>query len=250
MAKLKAAHIVLAFSAMLTFSGMLVEAKPTHSKLSRIDAVFRLDMLNSNKDYVENIIGPAKYIVPSSLQEKVEIRDYLVDGCNIEVAYKATMVVYLGLKGVSPHCQFPLRRFIPHTPAQKIDELSKLTFDMFETEVGAGIQKNFYGVECLGSCGNSADPSVSLYHEGAHVDEFIKIFVQEDYPYADQVSDSAFNELEGVLLKQESGDYVAYGRVKCDPKYQPLERQLFKNSRVKNVFVGFDLSALAPSCRD
>ena len=54
--------------------------------------------------------------------------------------------------------------------------------------------------------------------------------------------------VERVLLKKEASDYVSYGRVTCDPKYQIIEQNLFKNSLVKNVYVGGNLDVLSPHC--
>lgn len=247
MVKLKT---VAAAAVLLATSGIHADARPAHGISTKIDTLFRVDMLNSNREYVEHLIGPAKYTDATSGDHSKERRYYIVDSCNVEIGYKDGAVTYLGLKGVSLHCRFPLQRFIPHLPPTHVDALSELTFDTFENEVGSGIDQNFYDVECLGSCGNSADPSVSLFHNGPHVDEFINIMIEQDYPYSDGASDKAFAALEDVLIKREDSDYVAYGRVKCDVKYQPLDRELFKKSHVKNVYVGFDLGDHTPSCRN
>lgn len=236
--------------ALLALPGIHAEAKPAHGTSTKIDTLFRVDMLNSNREYVEHLIGPAKYTNLTSGDSPIESRNYIVNGCNVEVGYKQGTVTYLGLNGVSARCQFPLSRFIPHSPPTHVDALPELTFGAFENEVGSGIDQNFYDVECLGSCGNSADASVSLFHDGAHVDDFINITIEQDYPYSDMVSDKAFTDLEDVLLKREDRDYAAYGGVKCDVKYQPLERGLFKKSHVKNVYVGFDLGGHTPTCRN
>jgi hypothetical protein len=74
--------------------------------------------------------------------------------------------------------------------------------------------------------------------------------IEQDYPYSDSVSDKNLGDLENVLLKKESRDYVAYGNVKCDLKYQRLERELFKKSHVKNVYVGTNLGEHTPTCRN
>jgi hypothetical protein len=250
--------MALVISGLQTFDGVPAVAKPAHRGSVRaahrvsaqVDKLFRVDMLNSNRDYVEHIIGPAKYTTPASADNALEVRTYSVDGCTVEIGYKDRTVSYLGLRGISPSCTFPLGRFIPHTPPTHVDDLYGLTFGTFEDEVGPGIAPNFYDVECLGSCGNSADASVLLYHAAPHVDDFIDVLVQEDYPYVDKRSDKAFGSLEDILSKRENSDYVAYGRIKCDLKYQSIEKKLFKSVIVKNVYVGLDLGALAPNCRN
>lgn len=218
-----------------------IKGKPARG----VDALFRVDTFNSNREYVEHMIGPAKYVDSPYGKNDISSRTYIVDGCAVEIGYRNDSVRYLGLKGVSEKCRFPVSRFVPHTPATHIADLTTLTFGMFEKQVGFS---NAYSVECLASCGNSADPSVSLFHQGAHVDEFIDILLEQDYPYSDRVTDKSLDQLENVIMKSEPSDYLTAGLLTCDRKYQPLEREMFKNSKVKNVYVGFDLEGLLPKC--
>ena len=80
------------------------------------------------------------------------------------------------------------------------------------------------------------------------MDEFIDILLEQDYPYSDRVTDKSLDQLENVIMKSEPSDYLTAGLLTCDRKYQPLEREMFKNSKVKNVYVGFDLEGLLPKC--
>lgn len=242
---LTAASVFLGAQAIIPSTA---SASQVHGALTNIDRLFRLDMLQSNREFVEHMIGPAKYTSAASGDSAISVRMYVVDGCNVEVGYKDDAVTYLGLKGVSSHCSFPLSRFIPHSPPTRVGELSRLTFGAFETDVGPGTKPNFYRVECLASCGNSAEPSVSLYHSGAHSDEFIDIVIEQEYPYSDRTTDLGLSKLEDILLKMESSQYLSSGTVACDPKYQPLHKRLFETAAVKNVFVGFNLGSHAPNC--
>jgi hypothetical protein len=223
-------------------------ARPSGGHTALLDALFRVDTLNSSREYIEHMTGPAKYTADSAGASALSVRTYVISNCVVEIGYKDDKVSFLGLKGITQACAFPLARFIPHLPTVHLPPLAELTFGAFERDVGAGIDPNRYVVECLGDCGNSADPSVALLHTGAHVDQFIDIIIEEDYPYADKNSGQALSRLGDVIIKQESRDYGVEGRITCDRRYQALEKELFKAARVKNVYVGMDLESRLRAC--
>lgn len=230
---------------LVSAAAWVAQCQPLNTK---IDKLFRLDMLNSNIDYIEHITGPTKYKAQIGAVKDAESRTYIVDGCKVEIVYQNGSVRNMGIDGIYSRCRFPLARFIPHTPKIRVTELDQLTFGGFNREVGRRIDENRLFVECLASCGNSADPSISLFHTCAHVDEFVDILVENDYPYADKDADGALGKLENILLKSEPQDYLSYGKVACDGKYQRIEWKLFEAIKIKKIYVGYDLETLLPKC--
>lgn len=207
-------------------------AKPATGPSPAIAALFRPDMLSANRVYVERRIGPAKYVAG-------DVRTYVVGGCTVEVTYQDDSVRSMALSGLSNRCTFDLSKFFP---SRKLGSATTLTFGGFTAAFG----NVRYLPECLGSCGNSADPAMTAYYPGAHVEQFYEVQVSNDYPYRGAAADSAFDVLLNASRTKRQADPLY--NADCDRAVVAKAAPAFANVQIKGIRIGWDLDPNPARC--
>jgi hypothetical protein len=207
-------------------------AKPAAGPSPAIAALFRPDMLDANRIYVERRIGPAKYVAG-------DVRTYVVAGCTVEITYKGDSVRSLALNNLSNRCTFDLSKFFP---SHKSGSAYMLTFGGFATAFG---DVKFLP-ECLGSCGNAADPAMAAYYSGAHAEQFYEVQVSNDYPYRGAAADSAFDVLLNASRNKREADPLY--NADCDRAVVSKAAPAFANVQIKGIRIGWDLDPDPARC--
>src|ERR1700722_7299374 len=96
-------RIALAIAAIFAFA---LEGRAMAA--SKLLSIFKFDMLNAQVAYLESITGPAMHIYSFA---DIEIRDYRVDGCNVQAFVGGAEVKRYSL-ALTPKCNFNFNAFL------------------------------------------------------------------------------------------------------------------------------------------
>lgn len=207
------------------------QAKPkAGAPSSTIAALFSPDMINADRAYVERRTGPAKYVNDDE-------RKYVVGGCNLTIVYKNNAVRNMAIDELSSRCTFDLAKFYQQ---QKPTNAAALTFGAFDKMFGA----ISYFPQCLGSCGNSTDPSMTAHYGGSHAEQFYEVQVSNSYPYRGEAAGKAFDRLLKALPEAGGDDYSA----DCDPRMEAVAGGMFATVPVKSIVIGYGLDTNPARC--
>lgn len=195
--------------------------------VSKLAQLFKPDMLNAQVAYVETIIGPAKEV-------NGDYRDYIVDGCRVSIEAPKGAIATFGIE-FKKGCSLNLGDFLGNAPAKA----DGITFgDLIDTGYSSTISAS-----CLQSCGNAADPTVSLLLETDHANNFINVEGTVTL-VEDPALDASGVWEEAMALEGE--DYVIYGKFNCDGKYNEAGKKAFRKVRIESVRVG-NIEPLTPT---
>lgn len=204
---------------------------------SKLNSLFTPDMLDVRVQFLETITGPARRAYQAG--GGVEIREYVVDRCQVAARVKDGDVRAYGLR-LTKTCTADLSAFVSRrlvvTPSTTIGSLSDA--------LGGAMTEEFL-ISCLGSCGNAADPTATYRWFGAHALRFIE--VAGTTVIADDRTIQSSSQWTDELRRREGEDYILAGRFNCDPRYQKAGLKLFRQARLSQIVVGFDV-ADAPDC--
>jgi hypothetical protein len=197
-----------------------------------ITALFKPDMLGANRAFVDRKTGPAKYV-------EANVRTYVIDGCKVSIRYAKDSVRNLTLDGLSDRCTFDLAPFFPST---KLGAASRLTFGAFK----AAFVTARYLPQCMGTCGNAADPAMSAYYSGSHAEQFYEIEISNSYPYRGPQARAAIDVvMDAASTFSADPSYQA----DCDPSTAQRAKGAFTNVQVKTITIGYDLDANPARCK-
>lgn len=206
---------------------------------AKLNSLFTPDMLDVRVQFLETITGPARRAHQAG--DGVEIREYVVDRCQVTARVKDNSVRAYGLR-LTKTCTADLSALVSRrllvTPSTTIGSLT----DAF----GGAMAEEFY-ISCLGSCGNAADPTASYRWFGPHALRFIK--VEGTTVINDDRTIQPWLRWADELRRREGEDYVLSGRFNCDPRYQQAGLRLFRQARLSQIVVGFDVADDPPECK-
>lgn len=226
----------VALTALAVRPADCAELRPKTPKLATpspaVEALFSPDTLGSNREYIEKIIGPAKYVSGDSYK-------YRVDECPVEIIYSEGNVLTLKLQDISSKCDFSLDKFFP---GRHLGRASTVTFgDILGALGGASLLP-----ACLGTCGNSADPSVNVHYEGARFEQFVELNASNSYPYRGDNATRAFRAIMDATQEKRWADPLY--NADCDPRVRTKAALLFADVQIREVSVGANLEANPAGC--
>lgn len=204
----------------------------------KLASLFAPDMLDVRVQFLETITGPARRAY--RISGGIEVREYVVDRCQVTARVKDGNVRAYGLR-LTKTCTADLTAFVRDrlvvTPSTTIGSLSDA--------LGGAMTEEFL-ISCLGSCGNAADPTATYRWFGARALNFIE--VAGTTVIADDRTIQPASQWADELRRREGEDYVLAGRFNCEPRYQEAGLKLFRQARLSQIVVGFDV-ADAPDCK-
>jgi len=172
-------------------------AAPTTGPSAKLAKIFTADMLGANLAYLETVTGPA-------FRTDGDERTYKVDGCTVVVGASQGKIDNLGVEGLSPSCNFNIAQYFAGGYDHPVPPLP--TFG--DIKVGLG---GDYAADCYRSCGNAADPVVSLSYEGSHADNFNELVASS--PVAADPVLTAYMTWTNALAARYGEDAVALGHM-------------------------------------
>ncbi len=199
---------------------------PAATPSAKLAQIFTPDVIGSNVAFLETITGPAFRTDGSD-------RTYKVDGCQIIVGATAGKIDNIGIVGYSQRCSFPIAQYfaggyqypVPNNP----------TFGDIKRGFGGS-----YGADCLMSCGNAADPVVSLSYQGSHADNFNNL--EASLSIADEPALSAYEDWGEKLAAKYGQDYVLAAKFNTGDNLDDVASRDFAPIRPDTIRVGGNLS--------
>ena len=178
---------------------------PVASVKRAIDRIISSDAIGMDLASVAKIAGPA-------VRSEAHRHLYRVDGCEVTLrsddADKRVQAVEVAL---APECQASLEPVIGGYAGTPAMQLSELSFGNFEIMLGGR-----YYADCLASCGNAADPVVSLYVQGPQTLKGMGFVLQA--PLVNGPALEASLQWKQAMEKAESEHYVVDNRFNCEPE--------------------------------
>lgn len=226
--------------ALIAFTASPVMAKiPVKPTASKLDKVFTGDMIQAQIPYLESVIGAPAWKVDGNE------RTYKVDGCIVTVMVsKSNDVASIGL-ALSDTCTFDLNKFVGKAG---LPSANKITFgDLDAISINGG---RFYG-ECMGTCGNAADPYITAHYDLPHTMQFLEINADSDYTDEKAELGAQFPWMDHVKkVVGDTADDDSYNCPNSDFKAAPaaneFPRNAFKSYHPTKITIGFQLSV--PKC--
>lgn len=215
-------------------SGLAEPNSPTATSLtkSKMEKLFRADTLNLSRSEIEQITG-------SGITVFLDEISYDVEGCDVEIIYRNNAVQNILLKNISRDCTFSISAFFPGLGHQSLSDMTFGDFYSHFNNVSIFLQ-------CLGTCGNAADPSITAYHPGARYAQFVEIQVSNEYPYRGSRTGSKFDALYEIA-RRRAGDREIYNP-DCDTDLANEAAQLFSDVEIKSVRIGSGLDVNPARC--
>jgi len=164
---------------------------------AKLAQIFTPDILGANLAFLETLTGPA-------FQTDGDENTYKVDGCEVIVGQTKGRIDNIGVIGVSPHCSFNIAQYFAEGYDHPVQSLP--TFGDIETGLGGD-----YAADCYMSCGNAAEPVVSLSYEGSHADNFNELLAQVSIGDGPELE--AYGDWGARLVAKYGQDAVAQARV-------------------------------------
>jgi hypothetical protein len=205
----------------------VIAAPPAPSP--KLAQIFTADVLGSNVAHLETITGPAFRTDATDLT-------YKVDGCEVIVGATAGKIDNIGIDNYGPACTFPIAQYFAGGYDHPVPALP--TFGDIQRGLGGD-----YEATCLRSCGNAADPIVSLTYEGSHADNFNGLYAAVPV-VEDKVLDAYM--AWGKKLSAKYSDEQLGGDTSALPdSMQGVADQVFAPVRPTTIRVGQKLPANA-----
>lgn len=205
---------------------MSVALSPAHA--ATVKEVFNGDMLGTNQRYFESVAG-----IPRTSDGNAH--SFRVQGCDITATIDNARVSALRME-LSDRCSADLSSFIGDgapaaTPA--------LTFGAFEHYAGSSLR---YLADCLTLCGNAADPIVYAYWEGPRSSGFMEVLLETVLAGDDSLDASTL--WQEHMLKATNQDYILDTKFNCEPRFDSIAANAFKNVPVRSITIGHGLETL------
>ena len=195
-------------------------APPAAAPSARLARIFTPDMLGANVSYLETITGPA-------FKSEDGVSTYKVDGCTVIVGDEGGKIENLGIDGYGGACSFNIAQYFAGGYDHPVPSLP--TYGDIKTGLGGD-----YAADCYRSCGNAADPVVSLSYEGSHADNFNEL-VASSPVVADPVL-HAYETWSDALAARYGEDAVALGHM--SDTLPDVAAKAFQTVRPTTVRVG------------
>jgi hypothetical protein len=181
-------------------------------------------MINVQRQYFENIVGPAKRV-----SEKW--REYDVNGCMVityEDAHQS--ISSIELRYITEKCDFNTKNIYPFKGF-----VSQITFgDLLEHSITWQADET-----CMGSCGNAYDPEDGATMVLGHVYQFVEIHARRMY---DSDAYSLYEKLQKLYPNQDfSGNYI--NKIISHNDFNKLWLQTFKNKKITSFRFGYNIEA-------
>lgn len=172
-----------------------------------LDDIASLDILGSQRAYVESKLGPAQKVYDNE-------RHYKWKQCAITIYEQKKTVTGVLIDHIGKGCDFDTGRIGLQGKA------SAMTFGKFLAIGPANADE-----ACLSGCGNAAEPEYSAHLEGAHYQQFTQYTVSTTYAKSERILD-AFRD----KVKKKTGiddDFDLYGEYLGSKISQDAYDQLF-----------------------
>jgi hypothetical protein len=208
-----------------TLLGLSLASPGQAMAADKLAKIFKFDMLNAKLARLEAMTGPAQNVADF---RGVQIRDYRVDGCDMQAFVERGMVRRYSLS-LTPSCNFDLAAFVPGYGSTK-----DLTVGKF---VG-GEQRPVLRLhaDCM-DCGNAADPTVDFIWNGPHAANFVTVVLKA--VITGPAALEAFGHLADQMRSNESQQYLLATKFNCDGKYDDAAVRTFSQVPVNEVVIGF-----------
>jgi S1-C subfamily serine protease len=194
-----------------------------------LSRIFRFEMFNAQVSYLERITGPAMHIYSDSASG-VKIRDYRVDGCEVQALTEGAEVLRYSLT-LAPTCNFDLSEVgVPDQATTR-----GLTVGKFFS--GQGGVDTYVRSDCIYSCGNAFDPTIDFIWQGPHSSNYVSVVLT--VTLADTAALNAATTWEHLMRSNDGDDYVIRTKFNCDRKYDDAAIRAFANVLVNKITVGF-----------
>ena len=172
--------------------------------------------------YLEAITGPA-------FSSDGGVNTYKVDGCSVVVGTSGGKIQNVGIDHYSDRCSFDIGQYfaggyssvIPRNP----------TYAQITTNLDGE-----YIADCLASCGNAADPVVSMNYSGSHADSFHQISASTSIGEGAPLT--AYEKWADALEGKFGDDYVANDKYKCGESMQDVAGSAFGSLHPDEIRVG------------
>jgi len=189
-----------------------------------LSKIMKFDMINVQRQYFENIVGPAKRV-----SEKW--REYDVNGCMVityEDAHQS--ISSIELRYITEKCDFNTKNIYPFKGF-----VSQITFgDLLEHSITWKADET-----CMGSCGNAYDPEDGAIMVLGHVYQFVEIHARRMY---DDDAYSLYEKLQKLYPNQDfSGNYI--NKIISQNDFNKLWLQTFKNKKITSFRFGYNIEA-------
>jgi hypothetical protein len=191
------------------------------AQVSKLQQLFRRDMLGAQPQYLEASTGPARNV-------EGDARTYLVDGCEVTVHAEGRAIKSIGLPHISSKCNVSLRDF-------GLDAMTnKITFGMVEA---IGISEDTqYAADCISFCGNAYDPFVYAHVTTPHVNDFVEFRPGANIEKEPMLS--ASSKWSDAMTAARGEDYVNQTQFNCDRTFNAMASHLFRNIKIDSIEVG------------
>jgi len=201
---------------------------------TKLERIFKPDMLQVQVAFLEKITGPAKFVRSNGLG--VETRSYQVDGCKVEAFVEQTTpgvraVIRYGLE-LAPRCNIDFGPFLHNHPNTR-----GLT--------PARFAKGSYGAarrvhaDCVSTCSpHGVEPTIDLIFDGFMPTNNVGAVLTIAFGRT-RAGRDAISQLQRLMESREGSDYVAELKFNCDMKYDEVARKLFADVPVDRVEVGY-----------
>lgn len=203
----------------------------------RISRIMTSDMLQIRVAYLETITGPARRVRPR-IGGRGQERIYRLDGCDLAALTPAKDVSGYRLR-LSATCTFDMQRVVPNF--RRPVRAHQLTFGMLAESFGTTFLPS-----CLIGCGNAADPVFSVFGESSRADDYVEV-IGTAFDNNEQVAAAAYRLL-GAAKRLMSEDDIMDGHFNCHPRYQQLALQAFRDVRIQEITLGFELGPEEARC--
>lgn len=240
-----AAPLAMLVALLSDSTTLIVNVQSLYEKLfsgavsSRVQSLFEKEMLNVRLSFLETVIGPARHSYQT--RDGVEVREYIVDRCQVTARVKDGNVRAYGLR-LTDACNADLSKLF----AKRLVVTPSTTIGSLADALGGGPGEEFQ-ISCLRDCGNAADPTASYRWLGPRVFGFIE--VEGTAVIADDKTVQISSQWDDELTRREGENYVIDGRFNCDPRYRQAGLKLFRQAPLSQIVVGFDVVEDTRTCR-
>lgn len=203
-----------------------------------VDQLITAETIGMNLAYVDKIAGPA-------VRSEAHRHLYRVDGCEVTLrSDDADKVVQAVEVAIAPSCQVSLEPLMGSFAGTPPLQLNALTFGKLEQVLGGG-----YYADCLASCGNAADPVVTLYVEGPRALQLMEFALEA--PLVNGPALEAADQWKQAMEKAESEHYVLDNRFNCEPeRFRDVAAAAFAPVKPANFVFGRGLDYQEGDCGD
>lgn len=206
---------------------------PSNSKSPPLIRIFQIDMLGVERDYLEQITGPAKYIKGDPNDSAT--LTYMVDDCEVTAYVGGGTVVEGYSLHVTPHCTIPITGPGPHgSPPLTLA-------DMTLTELKLAFPGNglIIGLCFEGSCSSKEKASLGFSTWEPHANDYMTIAASASAAdtNGDKVTAAAKQWLSAIP-SQARRNYLRKGVVNCDNRYDTAGLHAMRDVPVQYFFFG------------